>query len=440
MVNVGKKIANIKGRAGDGLRNPRIVDDELVIDRVITNQITGAETVTPVNLGNVRGLTGGTGLSTSSVTGAVTLTVESGVTYELVVSGTTTISLTGLAGAQVALVLSAAATVEGIPLARGTFIAHRLSDSWRIYPVAALPDVEVTPTAPVWDDVTGSFALANQAGVRWLRGSTVLAPGTYSADAPSSVTITAAARPGFVLVGAASFSHTFPTPTAVPKAPNEITGLYAWYDVTDTATTTVVDGKLSQIADKSGAGRTAVQATVANRPAVATVGGKQVMQLTSAVTTPQNVPYAIPSGTPAGSNWFTSWTQTVVFRVDSWAQVWNPVANVGSSLLNHASSGNVIVGGINTGSISGFSKIAPGQVVVVTVVHAPSGQKLYVDGELVTSNATAGANANQIITGANATGGSNSAVLANILYNRADISAADIRGLYAHLKVQMGAR
>ena len=51
-----------------------------------------------------------------------------------------------------------------------------------------------------------------------------------------------------------------------PWTPAELT-LRAWYDLSDTATVTVVSSAVSAVADKSGNGFTLTQGTAANRPA-----------------------------------------------------------------------------------------------------------------------------------------------------------------------------
>ena len=59
-----------------------------------------------------------------------------------------------------------------------------------------------------------------------------------------------------------------------PKPPNPLGVLFAWYDFADT-TTIVLDGsgKIQSIADKSGQGHDATQATAAKRPGQTTVNG-----------------------------------------------------------------------------------------------------------------------------------------------------------------------
>ena len=79
-----------------------------------------------------------------------------------------------------------------------------------------------TPAPPSFSDTVCSgnvptqagYTIPNVVGVDYLVNGVVTAPGSYDAADESSVAITAKARPGYVLAGTTSFTHTFAaTPT-----------------------------------------------------------------------------------------------------------------------------------------------------------------------------------------------------------------------------------
>lgn len=71
-------------------------------------------------------------------------------------------------------------------------------------------DVEVTATGPTWTDDTvnggGTWTTPTETGITYSPASGTATPG-------QSVTVTATAKPGYVLQGTSSWQHTFPTAT-----------------------------------------------------------------------------------------------------------------------------------------------------------------------------------------------------------------------------------
>jgi serine protease len=82
----------------------------------------------------------------------------------------------------------------------------------------------VTPTAPTFTDKVGtaddSYTVPSKAGVEYSVGGVVTAAGTYPGR--GSVTVTAGAKPGYVLAGTTTWTFQFtdvvpPTPTPSPS-------------------------------------------------------------------------------------------------------------------------------------------------------------------------------------------------------------------------------
>lgn len=81
-------------------------------------------------------------------------------------------------------------------------------------------------------------------------------------------------------------------PIASAFSPKSLSGLYAWYDFSDSSTITLNSGNISQITDKSGNGKTLTQATALNQPtftanaqngkSVAACGGDQYLEAATA--------------------------------------------------------------------------------------------------------------------------------------------------------------
>lgn len=85
--------------------------------------------------------------------------------------------------------------------------------------------------------------------------------------------------------------------------PASIASLAVWLDPSDAATLTTVDGKVSQIADKSGHGRHVAQATDTLRPLTGTLNGKTALSYTDGL---QALEWAGVAAAPLGT------TQTVL--------------------------------------------------------------------------------------------------------------------------------
>lgn len=79
------------------------------------------------------------------------------------------------------------------------------------------PLVEVTATAPTFDDTADTYKIPQKAGVQYLVDGSPATSGTKSVgDVDATVVVTAEAKDGYVLTGTASWTGTF---TAAPVDP-----------------------------------------------------------------------------------------------------------------------------------------------------------------------------------------------------------------------------
>lgn len=405
-----------------------------------TATISGTPAARKLTLGVPAGLPGDVGLESMTVSSATTINVEINHTYELTVSGNPQIRLTtpgNLAGSQAAIYVSGPAVIEGYPVDRGAWVAWLLSTGWIVVKVE-LPQIEITATSPIWDDAIGTYTLASQAGVTWRVGGASRAPGTYSADAPASITVTASPRPGFVLVGPASWTHAFPAPAVVPKAPTQVSGLTHWHDMSDTSTVTLVDGKVSTVADK--AGSVLLRAvSAATRPTYADVGALKGAQINSGA-----LPNAANGLTADTTAVLPNSTTIMAFRFDAAAvnTGFNAVYKWSGASFQVGGEGSLYIGHINTNSqFPTFNKFQAGQIATVAYRLSGTTITVFVDGEPIGTSGTASASGMNQITLGNPYGSAGwSTALETVTYNRSDVSATDIRSLHAHLKVKWGAR
>lgn len=147
MVTIHPSIGNIKGRKGDSLRNPRKSGDNILVDQVITNQVTGAETVTPVDLGNFRGPAVVPGVTNVTVSGATNVAVLQEKIYVLTGSGTVT--LTGEVGVMAAIVLATGMRVAGYSVPAGRWGVVNWPDTgWKIHTLSEPLAGDTTPPTP----------------------------------------------------------------------------------------------------------------------------------------------------------------------------------------------------------------------------------------------------------------------------------------------------
>lgn len=166
-------IGNIKGLKGDSLRNPRRSGDNVIVDQVVTNQLTGAETTTAVDLGNFRGAKP-TDAEVASIIG-----------YSVHYGPTPPPSW----------------TKYGLPVEwRDT----RPKDAW-----TALP--------PTRNDSTLTITIPDDFGATYRVAGVDKAPGVYTVAVGTTWAITAHAKTGYQLAGPASWSLTV---TGVVDLPN----------------------------------------------------------------------------------------------------------------------------------------------------------------------------------------------------------------------------
>ncbi len=90
--------------------------------------------------------------------------------------------------------------------------------SWQhTFDAVACPLTAATPADPTFIDLTcnstGSYTIISSTGVDYEVNGVLTAAGTYTVNTPSTITITAVAQPGYVLVGPTSWSFTFHAPT-----------------------------------------------------------------------------------------------------------------------------------------------------------------------------------------------------------------------------------
>lgn len=206
----------------------------------------------------------------------------------------------------------------------------------------------------------------------------------------------------------------------------------------DASRVTVVDGKVSALNDKAGARH--LSTAVARRPTYADVGSLKGAQINHGVLpNGQNGLDLIPFTAVA------NYTTVVAFRMDAAAANtgFNSVYKAGTVSLQVGADGGMYIGPINTYSgFPTFKKFQPGQVVVVAWKQAGTSVTVFVDGEQLGTTGTIanGAGMDQIHWGLTSGAAGWSTVIETITYNRSDVSAADIRSLYAGLKTKLGAR
>jgi hypothetical protein len=174
------------------------------------------------------------------VAGAVTLPVVSGFTYELAATANATVTLTGSLGSQVAIVAAPAyaVTVAGTAVTAGTYVAHKVTAGWVLYPVGAAA-VVTPPAAPVLT-LTGTTTTAT---VTWpaasgatgynvrVNGGTTVAAGnvlTYNAtglpfSTAGTIEVQATNTAGASSWVSAGFTTATPTPVVLRLTPNHAT-------------------------------------------------------------------------------------------------------------------------------------------------------------------------------------------------------------------------
>lgn len=365
------------------------------------------------------------GLASVDASGPVEVDARSGWTVE--VTGTGPVSLVGEPGWQVALVLAETTSVEGDSLAAGTWVAHRLTTGWRFHQVGASAPalVEVTPSAPSWDDSVATVTLAAQDGITWQIDGETRAPGTYQVTAPATVKVTASALAGYTIVGVASWSHEFPALAAPTRKPNEISGLRVWWDIDDAATVTVTDGRITQVASRGPQVATATVVSGAVAPLVGSWGTRRASKHTESA---QGLRHLVQDS----AQHITTWTALAAYRADSLEVPHNSAARFGQVYVQFTTNGK-------HPSFSGIPAVAPGVGSVMALAVSDDGMRIFSDGVQVQTTTTQDRRLAYLEIGSITNGAGNSTLAEMITYDRV-LTDAEIAELSAYLKAKWGTR
>ena len=159
-------------------------------------------------------------------------TLTAGTAYRLTYapnySGTT-----GVSGAVPPGLTHQGVALAGTPTTAGVF-AFNLEDDWgSVTPVAATvvaAAVPVTPAGPVFDDAALTITLPEDPGVAYSVNGTPTDPQVIPAEPGTTYTVTAEALEGYVIDGAAEWTHTFPASDGTPPDGGEPPALTAFID------------------------------------------------------------------------------------------------------------------------------------------------------------------------------------------------------------------
>lgn len=194
---------NIKGVKGESYRNARVnSSNELLLDRVVTNQITGVETVTTINAGTIATIQGGLTPAQQTIFNQYGADLD-GVEVALSLIATETEErLQDAALGDVAFIKSTdepeVTTVDGKDL-----IWLRLNPEY----------TQVTPTAPTFVDagpgVSARLTVPAVTGVTYQRNGATIAAGNHTIAPPTTTTIRAVAQLGYSIKGTRQWVHTY---------------------------------------------------------------------------------------------------------------------------------------------------------------------------------------------------------------------------------------
>lgn len=357
-----------------------------------------------------------------AVSGATTVPVVNGWTYELSASSAASVSLDGGPGTQVAILWSGVGgIVEGQGVSNGeTWAAVRLTAGWRLFLVAG--PVDVSASTPRFDDLTATVVLAADRGVRWRVGGVVKPAGSVPVAAPATVTVTASALPGYQLVGASSWSHTFAAPAVTATAPDDLSGLSGWFDPTVAGSVTVDESsRVSEIANRMSGGPVPVQSDPEKRLLFSgSMNGLPVLRTSSAVGTDLNLSSGVLT-----QPWASSYTLFAVARCDSTDQVWN--------LVTPAVSVNPTT--VVTLSPAIATSAVLGRTYFVVVTRDGTNQRLWVDGvEKGSAPSTGGLSA----VGIGATTQTGNSTIGDTGYFSRTLTASEIESLYLWARAKWG--
>lgn len=373
------------------------------------------------------------GAHAQNVSGSTSLPVTPNHLYELTATSTAAVTLSGATGAQVAIRWAGAAgTVEGQAVSAGqTWVAVHWASGWVLYEVGGSggdPATPVTATVPTFDDATSTIVLSAVDGVQWRVDGVVKPAGSVPVDAPATVTVTATALSGYVLVGTSSWSHSFPAPTVTPTAPDELADLIGWYDPSDSGSVTLDgEGRPSSVDGQNAGSLPIAQTTAANRPFMTTMNGIGAFKTDSAVNNTQNLSTGV-----LPQPWSTSATVFGVARCDNNANPWNSVFASGS-LAVYLNSTQALVTGNPV--LSAATAMGRTYFLALSQDSDTGTARLYIDGVEVASGARAATLSTFGISGSSGTG--NSTIGDIGMYGRA-LPQSEINSLYLWAKGKWG--